>query len=59
MVNNFLFLGVCVCVTGNFGVRIVVLYMYKGKVLMDIRLSPVVTPGWHSRTSRHLCKPDW
>ena len=33
MDNNFLFLWLCVCVTGNFGVR--VLYMCEGKVLMD------------------------
>ena len=31
MVNNFLFLCVCVCVTGNWRANGIVLYMYSGK----------------------------
>ena len=38
MVNNLLFLGVCVCYRYLWHANCIVLYVYEGKVLMDLRI---------------------
>ena len=52
MVNNFLFLCVCVCVLlVTWRANGIVLYMYEGKVLMDIAFLDIAREGQRGATN--------